>query len=96
VIVHHSFIDPETAFARGEKLIKNEGAPEGANGLQFYPSRDGTEAICLWDVPSVKSIQAYVDSTLGDSSKNACFEVASEMAFADRPAGLPESAAVRA
>ncbi len=40
-------LDPETAFVRGEKLIKNEGAPAGASGLQFYPSRDGGEAVCL-------------------------------------------------
>jgi hypothetical protein len=95
VITHHRFIDPKTAFARGEKLIKNEGAPTGAHGLQFYPSREGSEAVCLWEASSVQSIQDYVDSTLGDSSKNECFEVASEQAFADRPEGLQKSAAVR-
>ncbi|HEX2239537.1 MAG TPA: hypothetical protein VHJ82_00115, partial [Actinomycetota bacterium] len=96
VVVHHRFINPETAFARGEKLIKQEGAPAGASGLQFYPSSDGSEAVCLWEAPSVESIQKYVDATLGDSSANACFEVNSGQAFADRPSGLPESAAVRA
>jgi len=96
VIVHHHFIDPKTAMARGQKLIKNEGAPAGASGLQFYPSRDGTEAICLWEAPSVESIQKYVDSTLGDSSNNACFAVDPEHSFADRPVGIQESAAVRA
>jgi len=96
VIVHHRFIDPKTAFARGEKLIKMEGAPTGASGLQFYPSRDGSEAVCLWEAPSVESIQDYVDATLGDSSANACFAVDAEQAFADRPPRLQESAAVRA
>jgi len=96
VVVHHRFIDPKTAYARGEKLIKNEGVPAGARGLQFYPSRDGTEAVCLWDAPSVGSIQNYVDSTLGDSSENACYEVDSVQAFADRPLGIQEAAAVRA
>jgi len=96
VIAHHHFIDPKTAFARGDKLIKNEGAPAGVSGLQFYPSQDGTEAVCLWRAPSVESIQRYVDATLGDSSKNDCYAVDSEHSFADRPADLPESAAVRA
>lgn len=96
VVVHHRLTDPKTAFARGEKLIRNEGAPTGARGLQFYPSRDGSEIVCLWEAPSVESIQAYVDSTLGDSSENACFEVDQQQAFADRPLGLQESAAVRA
>jgi hypothetical protein len=96
VVVHHRFIDPATAFARGEKLIRNEGAPTRAVGLQFYPARDGSEVVCLWEAPSVESIQDYVDTTLGDSSENACFGVDAQQAFADRPLGLQESAAVRA
>jgi hypothetical protein len=27
VVVQHAFNDPQTAFSRGEKLIKNEDAP---------------------------------------------------------------------
>lgn len=37
VVVQHRIKDPQTAFARGEKLIKNEEAPEGVRGLQFLP-----------------------------------------------------------
>jgi hypothetical protein len=47
VVVQHQFKDPRTAFARGEKRIKNEGAPAGVRGLQFYPSTDGSAATCL-------------------------------------------------
>jgi hypothetical protein len=96
VVTQHRFIDSATAFSRGEKLIKNEGAPSGVRGLQFYPSTDGSGAVCLWEAPSVESVQTYVDSTLGDSSENTNFEVNAEQAFADRPLGLQESAAVRA
>jgi hypothetical protein len=95
VVVHHRFIDPTTAFARGEKLIRNDGAPTGVVGLQFYPARDGSEAVCLWEAPSLDSVQQYVDSTLGASSANACFTVDAEQAFADRPLGMQETAAVR-
>lgn len=38
VIVHHDIVDPAVAFARGVRLIENEGAPSGVQGLQFYPS----------------------------------------------------------
>jgi hypothetical protein len=38
-------------------------------------------------------VQRYVDSTLGDSSENSCYEVATERAFAARPSGMNESAA---
>ena len=96
VVVQHQIKDPQTAFSRGEKLIKNEGAPEGARGLQFYPSRDGSTVTCLWEADSVEAIHEYVDSTLGDSSQNTCYEVDAEQAFAERPLGLPASAAIGA
>jgi hypothetical protein len=88
VVVQHRITNAETAFARGEKLIKNKGAPRGARGLQFYPSQDGSAVTCLWDAESVESIQQYVDTTLGDSSENTCYAVNAAQAFADLPAGI--------
>ena len=95
VIAHHRFIDSPTAFARGEKLIKNEGVPAGTRGIQFYPNRDGSEAICLWESESVSDVQGYADATLGDASVNTCWEVDGDQAFADRPLGLQTAAEVR-
>ena len=89
VVVQHRIKDPETAFSRGEKLIKNEGAPRGVRGLQFYPSQDGSAVTCLWEAASVESVQQYVDSTLGESSENTFYEVNVEQAFAEEPSGLP-------
>jgi hypothetical protein len=93
VVVQHEFKDPQTAFARGERLIKNEGAPHGVTGLQFYPSTDGSRATCLWESDSVDAVQQYVDSALGDSSLNTCYEVDAGQAFAERPLGLPATPA---
>jgi hypothetical protein len=95
VIVHHRFTNPPTAFERGVKLIKNEGAPAGTTALQFYPGTDGSQAICLWETDSVADVQKYVDTTLGDASVNSVWEVDGAQAFADRPLGLQPSAAVR-
>jgi hypothetical protein len=95
VVVQHRFKNPQTALSRGEKLIKNEGAPPGVRGLQFYPSRDGSAATCLWEAPSVESVQRYVDSTLGDSSENSSYEVAAEQAFSLQPSGIHEPAVRR-
>jgi len=93
VVVQHRIKNPQIAFSRGERLVRNEGAPTGVHGLQFYPSRDGSAVTCLWEAPSVDVVQHYVDSTLGDSSENSCYEVATERAFAARPTGMNESAA---
>lgn len=94
VLVQHRIIDPETAFPRGEKLIRGEAAPEGVRNLQFYPSVDGDFVTCLLEAPSVEIVQKYVDATLRDSADNTCYEVDSEQAFARHPLGLRESAAL--
>jgi hypothetical protein len=94
VVVQHQITNQQTAFSRGERLIKNEGAPPGVRALQFYPSRDGSAVTCLWEADSVESVQGYVDSTLGDSSKNTCYEVNANQAFAERPSGLAASPAI--
>ena len=94
VVVQHRITDPQTAFSRGEKLIQSEGAPPGARALQFYPSTERSAVTCLWEAESVEAIQQYVDSTLGDSSQNTCYEVDGDQAFAERPLGLPASPAI--
>ena len=96
VVVQHTFLNPAEAFPRGEKLIKNEGAPDGTTGLQFYPARDGSGATCLWESNSVADVQSYVDRTLGESSRNRCYEVDAANAFARQPLGIAERSAILA
>ena len=93
VVVQHEIRDQQTAFLRGERLMKNEGAPHGVRVLQFYPSQDGTAVTCLWEADAVQPVRSYVDSTLGDSSDNTCYEVNTDQAFAERPSGLSASPA---
>ena len=94
VVVQHTFLNLPDAVARGERLIKNEGAPEGTTGLQFYPARDGSGATCLWESISVGDVKSYVDDTLGDSSRNLCDEVDAANAFARQPLGIAERPAL--
>jgi hypothetical protein len=96
VVVLHEIRDPETAFSRGERLQTGEGAPPAVRVLQFYPSTDGSAVTCLWEAGSVDDVQRYVDSTLGDSSVNTCYEVHAGQAFAERPLALPAAPAIAA
>jgi hypothetical protein len=89
VIVSHDIIDPATAFPRGEALMTGKGAPAGVRVLQFFPSDDAARVTCLVESPSVGAVQDYVDTTLGDSSTNTCYQVDAAQAFAERPLGLP-------
>src|SRR5688572_33438566 len=93
VVVLHTIKNPQAAFSRGERLMRNEGAPAGVRVLQFYPSRDRSAVTCLWEAPSAGLVQAYVDSTLGEASENTCYDVDAEFAFARQPLGVRESAA---
>jgi hypothetical protein len=87
IVLQHRIIDPEPAFARGENLLTGNGAPAGTRVLQFYPSRDRKEVVCLWEGNSVAELREYADGVMGDSSDNAYFEVDAELAK-----GLPEPA----
>ena len=89
VVVHHSLVDPPTAFSRGERLQRSEGAPQGTRVLQFLPDTHGTLVTCLWESRSVEDVQSYVDETLGDASRNLCYAVDEGVAFAEAPAGVP-------
>lgn len=96
VVAHHRIKNPQTAFPRGEKLIRGDGAPDGVRVLQFYPSLDASTVSCLWEAATVRDVQDYVDFVLGDASDNAFYEVDTEQAFAERPLGLPVSASIGA
>jgi hypothetical protein len=91
IVVLHRIRNAQAAFTRGERLMKNEGAPAGVRVLQFYPSRDRASVTCLWEAPSVNLVQTYVDETLGDSSQNTCYDVDADFAFARQPLGIRES-----
>ncbi|MEW1912427.1 hypothetical protein AB0442_28985 [Kitasatospora sp. NPDC085895] len=93
VVVQHTILDPETAFSRGRALMSGSGAPDGTRVLQFYPHVGGSAVACLWEAESVGDVQRFVDTTLGDSSTNLCYEVDADRAFADRPLGLRPSPA---
>ena len=88
VVVQHTLVDPPTAFERGGRLQRSEGAPGGTRVLQFLPSQDGTVVTCLWESASVADVQSYVDETLGDASRNLCYAVEATAAFAEAPRGL--------
>ena len=93
VVVQHAIKDSSIAFDRGRKLIVGEGAPPSTRVLQFLPSHDGSAVTCLWESPTVDSLQVYVDEVLGDSSDNVCYPVDAERAFADAPTALAASPA---
>jgi hypothetical protein len=87
VVAYHTILS-EAAFERGLSLQTGQGAPDGVRVLMFLPSVDQSTVVCLWEGPSVDAVQEFVDDTLGDASRNVCYEVAANPAFARPALGL--------
>jgi hypothetical protein len=83
VVAKHRIKDPERFFSLSQEAAEN--APPGVYGRQFCPSRDRTEAVCLWEADSVEAVRDYLDSLTGEASENGYFPVSSQHAI-----GIPE------
>lgn len=83
VVAKHRIRDAERFLSLAQ--VAAEQAPPGVYGRQFCPSRDRTEAVCLWEADSVETVRDYLDSLVGEASENAYFQVRMEHAI-----GIPE------
>ncbi len=84
--VIHRISDPQQAQERGQVFFEPH---EGVQLLQFVPSEDFSTATCIWESDSIDTVSSWVDETLGDSSEQTWYPIATEQAV-----GLPERAAV--
>ncbi len=90
VVVQHRITDPEK-FASMDAAAVGAGGPSGSQVQQFFPYKDGSAAVCLWETGSIDALRGYLDPATAGVTENAYFEVDSEHAM-----GLPETAAASA
>jgi hypothetical protein len=95
-VVQHKSRDSQAAFSRGERLIKKRGRARRRPRPAVLPGEGWLGCNLPVGGRLGRGVQGYVDSTLGGSSENRCYEVAAEQAFARQPLGIPESAVVGA
>jgi ubiquinone/menaquinone biosynthesis C-methylase UbiE len=79
VVAKHRIKDAERFLSLSH--VAAEQAPPGVYGRQFCPSRDRTEAVCLWEADSVETVRDYLDSLAGEASENAYFQVSTDHAI---------------
>jgi ubiquinone/menaquinone biosynthesis C-methylase UbiE len=79
VVAKHRIKNAERFLSLAQ--IAAEQAPPGVYGRQFCPSRDRTEAVCLWEADSVETVRDYLDSLAGEASENAYFQVSTDHAI---------------
>ena len=90
VVVQHRITDPEKFFSMDAEEVSG-GGPPGVQGRQFFPSQDGSVAVCLWEADSIDTLRGYLDPATAGMSENAYSEVDGERAM-----GLPQRAAAGA
>jgi hypothetical protein len=89
VVTQHTILDPAGYAENGQALMT---PPEGFRLHAFWPNPDLTNAICLWEGPSGEAVRNLVDSTLGSTSQNLCYEVAAGQAYGLPAAPVTEAA----
>ena len=87
IVAQHRITDPEKFFSMDAEEVA-EGGPADVQGRQFFPSSDGTVAVCLWEADSIDSLRDYLDPATAGVAENTYFEIDT-----DRAMGLPEAAA---
>ena len=81
IVVEHTITDQSVFFGIVPKVAK---APSGLKALQFFPSMDKRQAVCLWEPESVDALKGYLEPLAAKSSRNIYFAVDNKNAI-----GLP-------
>jgi DNA polymerase/3'-5' exonuclease PolX len=82
IVVRHDITNQKAFFGAAEAITKE--LPKDIKPLQFLPSTDGKQAVCLWEAKSVDTVKDYLENRIGQSSKNTYYAVDSKVAM-----GLP-------
>ena len=82
IVVHHDITNQKEFFGAAEAVTK--GVPQGIKVLQFLPSTEGREAVCLWEGTSVDAVKSYLEPKTTGISNNTYYAVDSKVAI-----GLP-------
>lgn len=82
IAIEHNIHDPEQFQICAEDVFP---LPDDLHVHQFFPAKDMSRAVCLYEAPSVDQLSKYLDGTLGEASTQQYFPVNAEHAI-----GLPE------
>jgi hypothetical protein len=87
VVIQHR-INDRVKWDQGVKnimsMMEQHRLPSGLKPLQYLPSADGRNAVCLWEAESLGALQKFTERETG-GARNEYFEVKEEAAI-----GLPK------
>jgi hypothetical protein len=73
VLIEHSISDPESFFSTAESSLAQ--MPPTIKLHHTFPSTDGTRAVCLWEADRLDQVRDFIESAVGQFSRNEYFEV---------------------
>ena len=73
VIAQHNIQNPQVFWSSAQQLTAL--LPAELKLLSVFPSSDMKMGTCLWEGPSVNTVQNFLDDNVGHVSKNYCYEV---------------------
>lgn len=82
IAIEHNIHDPEQFQKCAEDVFP---LPEELHVHQFFPAKDLSRAVCLYEAPSIDRLSEYLDYKLREASTQQYFPVLSEHAI-----GLPD------
>jgi hypothetical protein len=85
IIAQHQIYDPDQFWATAKEITPTQ--PSHLKLHAVYPSKDLKTSVCLWEASGPEEVQNFLDSSLGNVSKNTCYEVNELVAI-----GLPQKA----
>lgn len=83
IVIQHQIHHPEKFQQCAEAVFP---LPKELRVHQFLPAPDLTEAVCLYEAPSVESLSLYLDARLNGASTQRYYPVLTQQAI-----GLPET-----
>jgi DNA polymerase/3'-5' exonuclease PolX len=87
IAINHQINDPmkwDRSVKNIMSMIEQHRLPSGVKPLQYLPSADGRNAVCLWEAGSLKDLQEFTERETS-GARNEYFEVKEEAAI-----GLPQ------
>lgn len=85
IVALHQIANPGQFWETAKEVIPS--LPAGLKLHSVFPSGDMKTGVCLWEAKSVEEVQSFLDSKIGDTAKNTCYEVNESVAI-----GLPQKA----
>jgi hypothetical protein len=83
IVIQHQIHDPAKFQQCAKEVFP---LPEELKVHQFLPAPDLTQAVCLYEAPSIERLNQYLDEKLKPASTQRYYPVLTEQAI-----GLPEN-----